>query len=326
MRLKLVFTATVLLTWLGHAAVPAAGATGGRADLGGGLTSRTPGTPTGMSTHLFFRRAGDRNAKPPPLDSAVVRLPKGVRFDTSVVEQCMASDEEIKALGSEACPDGSRLTIGSFSAISGFGPPFDPFEGDDHVFNGPDQLIEIITFKGSSASPGFDRLTISGSTLTAHPPAAPGGPPDGRSSVRSVDFEIPVRTAGRKSLITTPPACPPNGRWTTRGIFGFADGSTYSAVSHTPCDQAVQPRLRLSVRPRRVRAGRRVRLRLRVRASARKCMLGARIRLVGRTVRTDRWGRAALPIRFGRSGVKTARATRPPCRPANLRVRVLARP
>jgi hypothetical protein len=322
MRPTPVVTAIALLAWLGCATGPASGASGRLVEFGGGPTSGSPGTPTGMSAHVFFRREGDPNAKPPPLDSAVIRLPRGLRFDTSVVEECRASDDEIRALGSNACPDGSRLTIGSFSAISGFGPPFDPFEGDNHVFNGPKQLIEIITVKGGSASPGFDRLSIKGSTLTAHPPAAPGGPPEGRSSVRSIDFEIPVRTAGRRSLITSPPDCPPGGRWTTRGTFGFADGSTDTVTSQTPCRQ---PRLRLAVRPRRVRAGRWVRLRLRVRSSAKRCIAGARIRLGGRTVRTDRRGRATLSIRFARSGVRRARATSSACRPANARVRVLAR-
>jgi hypothetical protein len=316
---KRFIAATVALACLGGASAPASGAAGGKVEFGGGLTSRVPGTPTGMRASLRFLRADDPNAKPPPLDSAVIRLPRGLRFDTSVVPECTASDEEIKALGSEACPDESRLTIGSFSAISGFGPPFDPFEGDNHVFSGPSQLIEIITVKGGSSSPGFDRLTINGSTLTAHPPAAPGGPPEGRSSVRSIDFAIPVRTAGGRSLITTSPGCPASGQWTSRGRFGFADGSTDTATSHTPC----RPGLRLSIRPRRVPAGRRVRLRVRVRSGARRCISGVRVKIGGRTVKTDRRGRAALSARFGRTGLRRARATRPRCGSASARFRVV---
>src|SRR5439155_2509293 len=121
---------------------------------------------------------------------------------------CRASDDEMRLRGSDACPPETRLTVGSFSAMTGAGPPLDPLAGDDHVFNGPNQLIEIITIPGGDASPAFDRLTIDGSTLTAHPPKAPGGPPEGESSVRSIDFQVPVRTAGGRSLITTPPDCP----------------------------------------------------------------------------------------------------------------------
>jgi hypothetical protein len=205
MPAKSIVVAAVLA---GCMAAPASAAAGGQVDSSLGLTTRSPGSPTGLGVHAFFRRADDPNAKPPPLRSAVIHAPSGLRFDTTAVEQCTASDEELRLLGSEACPAETRLTVGSFSAISGFGPPFDPFEGDDHVFNGPNQLIEVITFKGSSISPAFDRLTISGSTLTAHPPRAPGGPPDGEIAVRSLDFRIPVRTAGAKSLITTPPHCP----------------------------------------------------------------------------------------------------------------------
>jgi hypothetical protein len=323
MRLKLTVAGLALLAWLGCAVAPASGGSGRLVDLEGGFTSSSPATPTGMSTHLFFRRAGDPNAKPPPLDSAVIRLPRGLRFDTTAVPQCMASDEEIHALGANACPDETRLTIGSFSAIGGFGPPADPFEGDDHVFNGPSQLVEVITFKGSSASPVFDRVTIRGSTLTAHPPAAPGGPPEGRSSVRSIDFAIPVREAGGKSLITTPPDCPASRRWTTVGTFGFADGSMDTVSSQTPCRP---PHLRLAIRPRRVRAGRSQRVRLRVTSTARRCQSGVRIRLGDRRVRTDRRGRARLSVRFGRGGVRRVRATHPRCRPAIALIRVVARP
>jgi hypothetical protein len=326
MHSRLMVAATALMAALGCTAAPASATSGRLADFSLGLTSRSPDSPTGLALHVLFRRAENPNAKPPPLRSAVVRGPNGLRFDSSAVNQCMASDDELRALGPDACPASTRLTVGSFSAVTGFGPPFDPFEGDDHVFNGPNQLIEVITFKGSSASPAFDRLTISGSTLTAHPPKAPGGPPDGEIAVKSLDFGIPVRRAGGRSLITTPPYCPAAGQWTTSATFAFGDGSTDTVASQMPCNaSARQPALRLAVQPRRVRAGRRVRLRFRVSSTAGSCVAAARVRLGRRSVRTDRRGRAVLALRFGRRGARRARATSPTCRPASARVRVLAR-
>jgi hypothetical protein len=88
---------------------------------------------------------------------------------------------------------------------------------------------------GGSASPAFDRLTIKGSTLTAHPPAAPGGPPDGQTSVRSSDFAVPVRRAAGRSLVTTPPRCPKRRRWITTATFRFANGDSDTVLSATPC-------------------------------------------------------------------------------------------
>src|SRR3954467_11127780 len=165
----------------------------------------------------------------------------------------MASDDELSTRGSDACPAETELTLGTLVGTTGFGPPVDPLVGDDHVFNGPDQIIEVITFPGNSQAPAFARLKIQGSTLPAPPPMLPGGPPDGETAVRSIDFEIPVRTgAGGRTFITTPPSCPAGGRWSSAGTFGFADGTSDRVVSATPCASAAArpPAMRLSVRPR----------------------------------------------------------------------------
>ncbi|MFN2616092.1 MAG: hypothetical protein ABR581_03085 [Thermoleophilaceae bacterium] len=330
MRGTLIASAAAAVAAFCAAAAPASADNGRLADFKLGLTSRSPGSPTGMTLHVLFHRAGDRDAKPSALRSAVVHGPRGLRYDTTTVRQCTASDEQIRLLGSKACPDDSELTVGSFSAMTGFGPPIDPMTGDNHVFDGPNQLIEIITAPGTPLSPAFDRLTISGSTTTAHPPMAPGGPPDGQTAVRSLDFSIPVRVAGARSLITTPPGCPVSGRWTSVATFGFADGSSDTVASTTPCERVTErggagrPRLRLAVRPRRVRAGHRARLRVRVRSSSRRCVSHARVRLGRRSVRTDRHGRATLRARFRRAGSRRLRATRSGCRPARAHLRVLS--
>jgi hypothetical protein len=241
MRHKLL-TVTTMLAAFGCGAAPAHAEPGRLADFGTALTSRWPGSPTGVRVHVLFHRAGDPNGKPAALRSAVIAAPSGIRFDSGAVSQCTATDAEIQLLGSNACPADSQLTVGSFSAMTGFGAPVDPLTGDDHVFNGPNQLIEIITAPGMPLSPAFDRLTISGSTLTAHPPDAPGGPPDGQTAVRSIDFAIPVRAGGGRSLITSPPICPPRGEWTSTGTFGFADGTADTVVSSTPCTRSPSKR------------------------------------------------------------------------------------
>lgn len=217
------------------AASPAYAESGRLADFTMRLSSKKPGTPTGFHTQFRLRKEGDPNGKPSPLRGAVIHLPSGLRFDNAAAPQCTASDAQLSVLGSGACPPGSELAVGPFTAITGFGPPVDPLAGDDHVFNGPGQLIEVITVPGAPVSPAFDRLTIKGSTLTAHPPAAPGGPPDGQTSVRSSDFTVPVRMAGGHSLVTTPPRCPKKRRWMTTATFRFANGDADTVLSATPC-------------------------------------------------------------------------------------------
>jgi hypothetical protein len=318
-RLTMAMVASALLA----AAPPAAAESGRLADFSSTFTTNATGTPTGLNVHIFFHAAGDPDAKPSPLRSAVIHGPDGLRFDTGVMDQCKASDEELRSLGPDACPDDTKLTVGSFTAIGGFGPPADPFMGDDHVFNGPNQIIEVITVKGGSASPGFDRLTIDGSTLTAHPPMAPGGPPDGESSVRSLDFQIPVpRGTGGRSLITTPSTCPSEGQWKTTGTFGFKDGSSDTVTSATPC---AKPRIELTVKPGRVVAGRRARFSFRVQSASASCVAGATIRLAGRKVRTGPRGRATLTATLRKPGARRVRAARPGCRGGSALVHVRRR-
>lgn len=305
------------------AAGPAQGDQGRLADVELRFSSQRPATPSGLTVHILLHRESDPDAKPSPLRSAVVRLPDGTVVDTTAAPECRATDDELRALGSEACPDDTRLTVGVFTAITGFPGPADPFVGDLHIFNGPRQIIEVVTVPGGSASPGFDRLTIDGTTLTAHPPRAAGAPPDNEASVRSLDYELPVRTAGAKSLLTTPPRCPRSGVWTSSSTFGFADGTTDTVASTTPCTRPARPAMRLSVRPARIVAEQESRLRFRVRSSSPRCVRGATVLLRGESDRTDSKGRASLTTRFHAPGPRSARVTKPGCRGAHAGVTVL---
>jgi hypothetical protein len=149
---------------------------------------------------------------------------------------------------------------------------------------------------------------------------APGGPPDGESAVRSIDFQIPVRTAAGRSLITTPPACPVAGEWKTTATFGFADGSHDSVTSASPCKRG---RIALMVHPKRVEAGRHVRFKFRATSTVASCVAGVKIRFAGRRMRTDSHGRAALLATLRRPGVRHARATKPGCRGTESLVRIV---
>jgi len=99
-----------------------------------------------------------------------------------------------------------------------------------------------------------------------------------------------------------------------------------AAAGRATLKPAAAARLRLSVSPRRVRAGRRVRYRFRVitgrgrtaRASARTT-----VRFAGRRVVTNRRGRASITVRLHRTGLVSVRATRAGRRADRATVRVL---
>jgi hypothetical protein len=92
--------------------------------------------------------------------------------------------------------------------------------------------------------------------------------------------------------------------------------------------QPAARKLRLSVRPRRVRADRRTRLRFRATAlsgALRRPVRGATVRFAGRRVRTDGHGRASMVVRLHRAGRRRVIAALPTGATAAATLRVIRR-
>jgi hypothetical protein len=89
--------------------------------------------------------------------------------------------------------------------------------------------------------------------------------------------------------------------------------------------KAARRRLRLRIKPRHVRAGKRVRFRATVRTRSGRRVKGAVVTLAGYRARTGRRGRATLRFRMRSPGVYRARATRRGFRHAKAMVRALGR-
>jgi hypothetical protein len=318
-------TALVAVAALGAFPGPAAA----QDRLGFGLTFdiRTPAGPSGLQLQITYPPR-PQSSKPRALQEVRIEAPVGTRFQPEAVAICRASDEELNAGGPGACPSQSRLGGGRLVAVTGIGPPFDPFPTDAHLFQGSGEIVEVFTYPGSERTLGVDRLTVNGTTLTAHPPTIPGGPPDGRTTVQEIVLRIPLPppgSRGGRAYVLAPPVCPPEGSWSSRLVVTYTDGLVQTATSSTPCTASpVRPRrrppaMRLEAFPRRLRAGRVALLGLRVFSSAR-CRRGATVSLGVRRVLTDRRGRAALPWRPRRPGVYRLRATKPGCATAVRRI------
>ena len=104
-----------------------------------------------------------------------------------------------------------------------------------------------------------------------------------------------------------------------------APGSTSPSASR-PAPRALA-RFRLTVSPRRVISGRRVRLRFRALVSGHaraRPLAGVRILVAGRRARTGRTGRASVVLVLHRTGLVSARGSHRGYRRARVRVRVLA--
>lgn len=216
-----------------------------RSELSVRFDATAPGAPTGLSIRVLYKDPSDPHAKPPPLESASFQLPIGTRIDGDALPSCEATNEELQARGRAACPTGSWLGGGRFVAVTGFGPPVDPFVADNTLFNGGDEVIELVTFKDTEVTAGVDRLQIRGHRLEVDSaPATPGGPPDGRTVPREIAVSIPLASP-TTPFLTTPPACPPSGAWVSNGVFTFTDGGVSRVSSETQCSPARERRVRL---------------------------------------------------------------------------------
>ena len=209
----------------------AAATTGKRADFALGFSTKSRGARAALTLHVVYKAAGDANAKPSPIRKVVIRAPSGTRFKTAAVAACKASDSDLQAQGTGACPAESRIGAGKLTADTGFGPPVDPVAGDLTLFNSGTAIIEVVTAPGTDRVLGIDRLKIGGSTLTGNPPVTPGGPPDGETAVRQIDFTIERKTG----FVVTPRTCPRTRRWKSIGTFGFKDGAEETLTSKAAC-------------------------------------------------------------------------------------------
>jgi gluconolactonase len=200
----------------------------------------------------------------------------------------------------------ARLELGNPARATTYftAPPEDTPAGLDGLTrDGADRLFAAANGGGEIWRVGTDRRACALARNLSLPSAAAfgGGPPGfERSNLYVVTFG--GRLIELRDVTDRPPS-PPAGS---------------PSVSR-------RPRLRLTVHPRRPRAGKRVRMRFKVTSrldGKRRRIPGARIRLRRRVVVTGRRGTARLLLRFRRPGRALVRASRPGYRSAVVRFRV----
>lgn len=211
---------------------------------------------------------------------------------------------------------------GALTVDTGF-PGAEDFRTDVTIFKTRVGFLELIQAAGTNTTLAVDRATVQGTRITGMPPSTPGGPPDGRTAVRRIDFVFDP------GYITTPPTC--TGSWTFRGAFTFNDGLVDKAELAQPCEVPAaavvvqRPKLQLTASPIRAVAGRRTRLRVRVSSTSKACVQGARLLLGARRVRLSGDGRAVVVHRFPGPGAFHFIATARGCVRATRTVNVSRR-
>jgi RTX calcium-binding nonapeptide repeat (4 copies) len=201
------------------------------------FAEQEPSTPTAATFDIDYVNPDDPNAKPSSVRRIVSEFAPGTVVDTSVPDQCMASDGQLAASGAAACPTGSQVGAGYVRIDTGFPGPERFLEQDIALFNRDGQLIFLFTNRDTGLR-FVSRCPIEGTRITCTSPPLPGTPPDGGAVdlVHEDLFEISRRVNGqRRAYIQTPPACPPSGAWTNLSEFTYADGVTQTVETQSPC-------------------------------------------------------------------------------------------
>jgi hypothetical protein len=235
--------ATVVLTAAGVGAVAQAAGTD-RQMASYRFTTTQPGAPTGFSLSVDFHDPANPGGKPYSVARMIVRGPAGTVIDTSLPDQCKATDAQLLAQGATACPAGSRIGGGTIVSDTGSTGAFPPRFVTNRVdnFNNANELIGVADATDSPVVPGVTRTVtrspINGTTTISDFPAFPGNPPpDSFSAISTIRLAGSAYVRGARAYARTPPTCPSSGSWIVELTFTYRDGVAQTVHSPTPCSR-----------------------------------------------------------------------------------------
>jgi hypothetical protein len=226
-------------------------AAGDRQTVRASLTTQLPGTPTGNRLEVEWHNPADPKAKPPAIDTIVIQLPRGSRWDFSTLPQCKASDAELMARGRAACSEATRVSTGHALVDTGSPGIFPRFLNVNTVmFNNGGEMIGL----GETVEMPFRtvvRTKMERERATIPMADNPGGPPDNRSSFKTMMAAAAPIVRGDRAYARTGP-CPASGVWTHHYTFIYHDGVRQTETTQWPCKRSANPCLarRLPIRRR----------------------------------------------------------------------------
>ena len=281
-----------------------------------GLGTTEPGVPAGSELAIEWQNPDDPNAKPYAVETIVIRFPTGTVIDTSVPEQCKASDAELMASGASACPKDSVVGRGKVVTDSGSpGVPPRLTENTLTQFNNDGELIGLAESQDPPTRV-VTRSKLEGTLLTIPVPFLPGGPPDNALAFKTLMTSGAPYVRNGRAYARTPSSCPASGAWTGTIDFLYRDGVSQRVPTSVPCRPGAvvdvkPPVIRVRGVPRKycTRRG----FRVRARAVDSSPLRRLAVYLDGRQVHAGRRARVDQLIRAGR------------LRPGRHRVSVTAR-
>jgi hypothetical protein len=171
---------------------------------------------------------GEPFGKPKEVTRIKVIGAPGLKFDTSALPICKASDAEVQRRALRACPASTKLGTVKGEAVISTG---DAIETVATLFNGKRQII-VVVMLGDRLLTNF-RDNVGRRSVTVNLKILPG------ISLTRFEPHIPrhfrKRGKKRRAYLRTPPTCPASGVWTTTAVFTYRDGSEQTLTAPTPC-------------------------------------------------------------------------------------------
>ena len=209
------------------------------------FTTTARNSATGLTFSGRYHATDDPQSDPAFMEKMVFIPPAGMTFDTSVPEQCTASDFELSMQGPAACPEGSIIGGGTTEGV--FFIPFtqrnavlDRYVHNVYIANNANEQIILVEAEGYAVIRG--KFLDDGSVEFASPtcfPTPPTGCLDDHVLQTASDTAIPeyTRVVDRDthSYATTPPTCPTAESWETHVVFTWRDGTVDDVVTRQPC-------------------------------------------------------------------------------------------
>jgi hypothetical protein len=178
----------------------------------------------------------DPGAKPPVIRRMTMVLPRGAVIDTTAPARCNASDGELIAGGTAACPEESRVGTGRLVSDTGSEVGLPRFTVNRLTdFNAEDEVIAL-TESEEPPTRLVGRSQVSGRRIVTTFPSLPGGPPDFALAYKRLVIRTMRIDTDAGAYLRTPARCPRSGSWSTRFVFEYKDGVEQTEHVRSPCN------------------------------------------------------------------------------------------
>ncbi len=199
-------------------------------------------TGTSFSTKSFEDQNADNNHQPKGTRQFNITFPAGSKIDYKAAPICKNLDES----ANNPCPKKTKIGTGHATVLLPF-PNTNPIPANVTAYNRKKGLFLYVVPTLEGQAPVVLKPKYSGLTLkTATPPNCVAstnqnghcvdgsGNPGVEAVLTSFDLKTKAAKKGKRVYLRTPKRCPKGG-WTFKAKITYADGTSVSPKSKSPC-------------------------------------------------------------------------------------------